>query len=910
VATANSASFFSACTYIADANILFMFNLPRFRPLIATGPESHLSRIFVKFCHIFHLAGPIKSKAALWLVFFTLSASIAFSQRDSTKIKTDTLTIVDIDNQPGGKILNRISQDSVQALTREALKRSVQENLLEFEKDKIAASQNKYFSELTIELENAREYLIRSIDSNSLNQEINNIIKWYHIAADGVFTNKGTAQTSRNLAITNNILTEATIRLNARFEETTKYLNRLNHHKQKLDSLLADSILLNIPKDSAAFASFFKKAMRVGSENRKVYPDLKNTINSVQELNTKVQVVQNTLRMKLEEVEQYRKDLSRNALRREFSNIWGPVGYVRPMSEILKTSLDKNIIVMGFYIWNNLTALIVMSLITIGLALFLKYLDRTATNRMGEEWDRDLHQVLSSPWLISMFIMLNVCQFLFKNPPFLFYALGWISSALILSVLFWEKISKAFRIPWVMLVSLFIVSVFVNSILQASRYERVFTMLLAIITLSAALLSIKHLKKRKGNNQFLLIFVVLVIFMESISIILNIFGRYNTAKTALTSGIFNLVVVVLLLWTCHYIHEIIKIIAQVFNLGGSDPAKEKIEVSPQGLLQFPAFLNILLLAGWFILFMRNFYAFTIFTEPFREFMEGERTLGAYTFSIQSIANFFIIMFFAAVLSKVVSFFATDAYDNTGKISKGVGSWLLLIRIAIFSVAMFLAFAAAGIAMDKIAIIFSALSVGIGFGLQTLVNNLVSGLIIAFEKPVNVGDSVDINGQSGIMKSIGFRSSVISTFDGSDVVIPNGDLLNAHLINWTLGDTKRRVEVLVGVAYGTDIEKTKSILMELLVKDERILVVPAPVILVKEFAASSIDFRVLFWIDTTYHFWTSIKSDVIESIDIAFKNANIEIPFAQQDVHIRSIIQPELPGNPADETTGKKIESEK
>ena len=89
--------------------------------------------------------------------------------------------------------------------------------------------------------------------------------------------------------------------------------------------------------------------------------------------------------------------------------------------------------------------------------------------------------------------------------------------------------------------------------------------------------------------------------------------------------------------------------------------------------------------------------------------------------------------------------------------------------------------------------------GIGFGLQTLVNNLVSGLIIAFEKPVNVGDDVDINGQSGIMKSIGFRSSVISTYDGSDIIIPNGDLLNAHLINWTLGETKRRVEVLIGNA---------------------------------------------------------------------------------------------------------------
>jgi small-conductance mechanosensitive channel len=442
-------------------------------------------------------------------------------------------------------------------------------------------------------------------------------------------------------------------------------------------------------------------------------------------------------------------------------------------------------------------------------------------------------------------------------------------------------------LPWVLLLTLFIFTIVINSILQASRPERWMMLVLALAIFTSAVFATSRLKKREGNNRFILIFVYVVIALEALSVLFNIFGRYNLAKTALTSGIFNLIVLILLLWTCYYINEIIKIIAHVFNLGDNKESEEPIEDAPQGLLNFPIFLNILLLAGWFILFMRNFYAFKLFTDPFRDLMESERTLGAYTFSIQSIFNFFFIMFTATLLSKVISFFASNSHDNPRKIKKGMGSWLLLVRIVIFSIALFLAFASAGIEMDRIAIIFSALSVGIGFGLQTLVNNLVSGLIIAFEKPVNVGDSVDINGQSGIMKSIGFRSSVISTFDGSDVIIPNGDLLNAHLINWTLGDTKRRVEVLVGVAYGTDIENVKRILMQILETDVRVLRYPEPIILVKEFASSSVDFRILFWIDSAYHLWSSIKSDVLEQIDIQFKKEAIEIPFAQQDVHIRS-----------------------
>ena len=238
----------------------------------------------------------------------------------------------------------------------------------------------------------------------------------------------------------------------------------------------------------------------------------------------------------------------------------------------------------------------------------------------------------------------------------------------------------------------------------------------------------------------------------------------------------------------------------------------------------------------------------------------------------------MIMVIAVILSKIVSFFATDQYRASGSSGKkgGVGSWLLLIRITIICMGLFMAFAASGIPMDRIAIILGALGVGIGLGLQALVNNLVSGLIIAFEKPVNVGDVVEIGGQSGTMKSIGFRSSVISTWDGADMIIPNGDLLNAHLINWTLSGSMRRAEILVSVTNKNDIEKTKIILNEVLLKEERVLKSPPPSVILKEFHNSSIDIRVLFWV-SNYGDWTIVKSDLLSAIDIAFKENEIEIP---------------------------------
>lgn len=195
-------------------------------------------------------------------------------------------------------------------------------------------------------------------------------------------------------------------------------------------------------------------------------------------------------------------------------------------------------------------------------------------------------------------------------------------------------------------------------------------------------------------------------------------------------------------------------------------------------------------------------------------------------------------------------------------------------------------------MDRFAIILGALSVGIGFGLQTLINNLVSGVIIAFEKPINVGDIVEITGQIGKMKSIGIRSSVVTTWDGADVIIPNGDLLNQHLINWTLGNSQRRFELLLGVAYGTDLYKVQQLLLDIMEKDVRILKTPKPIVLANEFNNSSVDLVLKFWVPH-FSIGFDVKSDLIVAIDRLFKEHGIEIPFPQQDVYLKS-----ERGNPA------------
>lgn len=300
-----------------------------------------------------------------------------------------------------------------------------------------------------------------------------------------------------------------------------------------------------------------------------------------------------------------------------------------------------------------------------------------------------------------------------------------------------------------------------------------------------------------------------------------------------------------------------------------------------------------LVIGWFILFARTFYVFNLVTKPVEDFLFDQRTVGAYTFSFFSVLAFFAILVLASVISKIVSFFASDKAGHPADTGgpAGLGSWLLVVRIFIFVLGLLLAFAVAGIPIDRATFVLGALGVGIGFGLQSLVNNLVSGVILAFEKPLNVGDFVEVKGKPGTVKSIGFRSSLLQTLDGSHLIIPNGELLNDQLVNWTLQKPMRRNELMVGVSYGSDLGKAEAVLREILSSNQHILQAPEPVIWATEFGDNGIHLQLYFW-TANLRAGRIAKSELIFAIHKAFRDNGIEIPFPQRDLHIKKDDDPE------------------
>jgi len=268
-------------------------------------------------------------------------------------------------------------------------------------------------------------------------------------------------------------------------------------------------------------------------------------------------------------------------------------------------------------------------------------------------------------------------------------------------------------------------------------------------------------------------------------------------------------------------------------------------------------------------------------------LESGISIGGTKITIINIAYLVIFLVFFTFVSRIIKEALQNRVLPRTRLDIGArASFVNIVIYAFWILAIYTGINILGINLSSLAFMAGALGIGIGFGLQDIVNNFLSGIILLFDPSIQVGDMVQIGEDWGTVSRINIRTTIVQTFDNASLIIPNSQMLSNKVTNWSFKDPKVRRQVDVGVAYGSDVQKVRAILLQIVNDMPEIMDDPAPRVDFTDFGNSALIFRIRFWI-TSPEFWLAAPTELRFRIDEEFKKNGIEIAFPQQDIHIRS-----------------------
>lgn len=621
--------------------------------------------------------------------------------------------------------------------------------------------------------------------------------------------------------------------------------------------------------------------------------DLTKEFNTSLSLQTKLSEQNVDIDITLSKIEYLLKEKERevfvqNAPRmwESFSNIEDSTGLTVQLRKVWKSYLRT----ANEFIRNNKDRLI-LDFILFLFTLFIIYTLRHLSKIIKEKDDkvnlalRLLERPISTAFLVFLLFTVNF----YDNPPDIFIGIIRILAVFPLLRILIHIFKPVLRIPLFYFSGLIILQQFMISSGGGTPIERALLLVVTILTLAGLLWVIANNIQVKAFERYAdqaraLFIIKLSMIIIGLALIANILG-YVMLGVVIVNGMINSAYSIILLFTAALaLNALIAVTLQTKPVQKINIVRYQANTLKNTTAKI---IRVIVFVWSLFVIMKNFLVRDKVIGWFEETLGKVWEIGNLRISIGNIILFFISIWLAVQIAKFVRFILEGDVLPRLNLARGVpGAISLIMSYLIIGLGIIIAIVTTGIDLSSFAILAGALGVGIGFGLQDFVRNFISGLIVIFERPIKTGDAVQIDNLSGRVLKIGIRSSTIKTWQGAEVIVPNGNLISDKLINWTLSDQLRRIEIKTGVAYGTDIKLVMQTLLKCARDNQRILTNPEPYVLFNEFAESNLEFELRCW-TSNFPEWIFIKSEIMVAIDEAFAREGIEIPFPQRDLHLKS-----------------------
>ncbi len=731
----------------------------------------------------------------------------------------------------------------------------------------------------TIRLEGVKTILENRLDTTDMRETLPKYMSMIDmlIANSRENTGKLNMRYLMGLEVLVKTMLENTNSFNQQLRDNLKQLNQV---EGSLVSLGPDSSMLLGGKDSIAMGRFKDKVSSLESSARELtirYEEQKLVIakyqTTVSELQIKLLELQNMILAE-------KKNVRSSIWKKEINYLWESPSYPsEDWREKVSTSNLLNGKILTNYFQKSIgqTIKVLIAVLAIFILAFYFLRRKWGNTQNGAVLQKRVRNFHRYPFLSAIVLVLPLSYLIYSDISVIFMAsitLIYILSSLPLAFLHFGHKTRVALIAG--LPALFYFSY--SRLLWETIFE--FRWALLFFALCSAVLGAflwKHADEEwnDGKKNTVLKYLSGFLFVFSIiGVVAITLGRFNLAKVSATTAIVSFYRGIGLYFFVQVTLEAIYLL-----LEGSKASHEQAA----SVMEYQEFhnkvryiLSILAFLIWtyFTLFYLNWLDPLIKTAS--DFLQKSRRVGDMEFTFNAIALFIGIILLSYFLANTIAYF-TSLREQRSAISRKnrIGSSVLLIRLGIMIVGFLLAIAATKIPLDRITIVLGALSVGIGFGLQNIVDNLASGIILALERPIQIGDQVEVDNKAGTVKEIGIRSSMIRSSDGSDIVFPNSQLISQGLVNWTLKDNFKKVEITVGVANSSDPIRAKKILDQIM-EHKEVMKQPAPKVTFHDFDKFSVNLRINFWVNHPSEA-SKWRSEIICEIVERFAENGIRMP---------------------------------
>ena len=649
---------------------------------------------------------------------------------------------------------------------------------------------------------------------------------------------------------------------------------RVYHAKLRVKTVLKDSIFKKMYADSLLRNAFEYKLL--GMERKWSGTDSITKLN-IDSLNTlKIMAVDNSINLTnmMSRLDRKLEKANIQLFGQELSNLWEPL----PKDSVNKmvSLLDSEQKAVAFYVtetWKEQVCVLICGLLLFVWLFAKRKLFKSIKLQKEKYAFLNLKYLTNHSVLSILIILLCLMPFFDGYAPTSYVTIEYILLLTAATIILFKTVERSLRFHWLALGVLFVLNVLTYLLTEPTIVTRVCMLIIYIFSIVFTYRYYKKISKQSAYSNWIKAAAIIGMLLSMLAILANPFGRFTLSCFLGTTGILALTLAVILVVFVEAIMEIllVQLLTSRLKKGVDKPFDCTIVISK---IKMP----VLILAGvlWLIVLASSLNIYHTISSLTVDALTDTRTIGSISFKLISVLMFFVIIWFAHILQRLLSFlFGETGIDNedTTTITKGQHSRLLITRLLVLIGGYLLAIAASGLPIDKLTFLLGALGVGIGMGLQNVVNNFVSGIILIFDGSLQIGDEIEVSGQAGKVKEIGLRASTLNTADGAEVIIPNGNILSQNIINWTFSNDQKRVTIEFSLK-GTELDANmiNEIINETIKNIPHVVEKRKPVILYNKVTSDGSTLTVRFW--STISKADSVKSDAMLQLNTAFGAKNI------------------------------------